>query len=103
MQAPEQHQARSELPQSQTVPALHQYVAVEEQRQERPTRTGFFSNYKASKSSSRLQNSENKAVVAENMPRDTDRPAMSGNVSSQENGRNGKTLHVSMETSDDFD
>ena len=97
MQAAEpQNQTRTELPQSQTVAALHIFAAAEEQRQEqrqeRPTRSGFFSNYKASKSSSRLQNSENKTVVAEDMSRDTDRPAMSGKVSAQEAGRNGKTF-----------
>jgi hypothetical protein len=102
MQAAEpQQQSRTEFPHSQTAPALHIFSAGgEEQRQERPerpTRTGFFSNYKASKSSSRLQNSENKTVVAEDMSRDTDRPAMSGKVSAQEAARNGKTFLVSLD------
>jgi hypothetical protein len=93
-------QTRADLPQSQTLPALYQYSAGsgEEERQgrERPTRSGFFSNYKASKSSSRLQHSETvKPGTEDNMSRDTDRPAMPGKVSSQDAARNGTTHLVS--------
>lgn len=91
----ETHQNRTDLPQSQTAPALHQYStsAGEEERQERrerPAKGGFFSNYKASKSSSRLQDSSR--GTEEGMSRDTDRPAMSGKVSSQDSGRNDSEI-----------
>ena len=91
------------LPPSQTTPslsALQQSSAglssEERQERERPTRSGFFSNYKASKSSSRLQSQDaGRLVTEDSMSRDTDHPAMSGKVSSQEATRSGTTLSVS--------
>jgi hypothetical protein len=93
-------QTRSTLPPSQTTPSLstlHYPAAAggeegRERERERPTRSGFFSNYKASKSSSRLQ-SENAKSVNEEMSRDSDRPAMTGKGSSNESARNGKTTY----------
>lgn len=108
MQAAESQQTRSAaLSSSHTTPSLsaisHYSVGEEQQqqqpqqqKQERPARSGFFSNYKASKSSSRLQNNQGPANQPDDrMSRDTDRPAMSGRVSSKENTRAGKTLPVS--------
>ena len=91
------------LPPSQATPslsALQQSSAgsssEERQERERPTRSGFFSNYKASKSSSRLQSQDAGRLVAEDsMSRDTDRPAMSGKVSTKETARTGTTFIVS--------
>jgi hypothetical protein len=100
MQAAEPLQNRTNLPTSQTTPSLsplQQYSGdsggQERQERERPARSGFFSNYKASKSSSRLQPSDTVRQVSEdNMSRDTDHPAMSGKVSPQETTRTGTTL-----------
>ena len=91
------------LPSSQTTPslsALQQSSAgssgEERQERERPTRSGFFSNYKASKSSSRLQSQDaGRLVTEDSMSRDTDRPAMSEKVSSQEATRSDTTHPVS--------
>jgi hypothetical protein len=93
-------QTRTDIPQSQTFPGLHQYSVgsggEEKQERERPARGGFFSNYKASKSSSRLQPSDSpRPGTEDSMSRDTDRPAMSGKVSTKEAPRNGTTLLVS--------
>jgi hypothetical protein len=83
-----------------SLPALQESSAAssgeERQERERPTRSGFFSNYKASRSSSRLQSREAAREASEDsMSRDTDRPAMSGKVSSQEATRSGMTHLVS--------
>ena len=103
MQAAEPLQNRTNLPTSQTTPSLslpQQYSGdsggQERQEREPPTRSGFFSNYKASKSSSRLQPSDTvRSVSEDNMSRDTDRPAMSGKVSSQETTRTGTNHPIS--------
>jgi hypothetical protein len=56
-----------------------------------PGKGGFFSNYKASKSSSRLQPIDTIRPVAEDtMSRDTDRPRASTKVASSEPRRRGK-------------
>jgi hypothetical protein len=104
MQPPETQTPRATLPSSQTTPSLSttQQSSVasaghDKQDQDRPVRSGFFSNYKASKSSSRLQNSDTvRQVPEDSMSRDTDRPtAMSGKVSSQETAKAGTTIFVS--------
>jgi hypothetical protein len=88
------------LPSSQTTPslsALQQTSAAtrNEGRPERETRSGFFANYKASKSSSRLQSQgTGRQVTEDSMSRDTD-SAMSGKVSSQDGTRTGMLLLVS--------
>ena len=57
-----------------------------------PAKGGFFSNYKASKSSSRLQPAENARQVAEEtMSRDTERPVGSSKMGSSEGKRRGNT------------
>ena len=78
---------RSELPQSQTLPELNQNRGGEENQElEKSTRSGFFGNYKASKS----QKSLDQRSVGETMSRDTDRPIMSERVvSAKETNRNG--------------
>jgi hypothetical protein len=105
MQATEPYQPRStQLPElagelrriDQPSSSLQQYTVPsagqENQDRERPAKTGFFSNYKAAKSSSRLQNSESaRPVTEDNMSRDTDRPSMGGRVSSKETRRAGTT------------
>jgi hypothetical protein len=107
MQPAELQQSRTTLPPSQntdSLPSLQQYSGAaavgpperqqeRERERERPSRSGFFSNYKASKSSSRLQNSDTvRQVTEDSMSRDTDRPAISGRISSQENTRTGTTF-----------
>lgn len=97
----QQNRTTSILPPSQTsasLPALRQSSAAssseERQERERPARSGFFSSYKASKSSSRLQPSDTGRPVTEgNMPRETDRPATSGQVSSSETKNWRGTIH----------
>jgi hypothetical protein len=69
--------------------------------QERPatasTKSGFFSNYMASKSANRLQSSDTSRSVSEGrMSRDSDRPSMPGKTSASEAKRNGKTSKVSF-------
>lgn len=105
MQGPEPHHSQhaADLPQSQTVPSLSQYSAAEEnntsRERERPARTGFFSNYKASKSTTRFQSSADAARpgTQDSMSRDAEqRPAMAGRVSSKESTRNSKTHFVSV-------
>jgi hypothetical protein len=100
MQAAEPYQPRSNLPPSQSLSSLQQYTAAaggqENQERERPAKSGFFSNYKAAKSSSRLQNSDSAPPVTEDsMSRDADRPTMAGKVSSKETKRAGITHAVS--------
>lgn len=102
MQPPAQ---QYQLPHSQTLPALHHPSAsVGGQENQKPERSrGFFGNYnkKASKSTNRLQHTDNDLVTEDNMSKDTDRPALSGKVSSQDGGKNGKTLLVSPLSPDD--
>jgi hypothetical protein len=91
-----------DLPTSQTLPSLS---AIHSSRdpdkfgvRERPSRTGFFANYKASKSSNKPQVADSaRQVIAveEDMSRDTDRPAMNVKVSSQDTKRSGTTHFVS--------
>ncbi|PMD19639.1 hypothetical protein NA56DRAFT_671728 [Hyaloscypha hepaticicola] len=92
MQAAE-YQTRSNLPPSQSSPSAQQYTVVGQENQEQPaTKSRFFNNYKAAKSSSRLQNSESAATLTEDsMSRDTDRPGMAGRVSSKETKRTEST------------
>lgn len=102
--AAELQQPRATLSSSQTTPsflALQQNSGgteqqQQQQKQEHPARGGFFSNYKATKSSSRLQNNADSTRQPEDrMSRDTDRPAMSGKVSSRDKSRTGTTMQVS--------
>lgn len=99
MQQSDSQQPRTTLPPSQqtlSLPALDQYAGTsEKQEKDRTSKGGFFANYKASKSSSRLQNSDTPRQRSEDMSTDTDRPAMSGKVSSKENSRTGTTFSVS--------
>jgi len=104
MQPPETQTPRATFPSSQPPPSLSttQQISVasaghDKQDRDRPVRSGFFSNYKASKSSSRLQNSDTvRQFPEDSMSRDTDRPtAMSGKVSSQETAKAGTTIFVS--------
>ncbi|CAD6441509.1 595c04ac-ceb9-4fe6-be0f-97b7e03b94be [Sclerotinia trifoliorum] len=90
----------SGIPTSQTLPSLS---SIQSSRasdkvgvKERPSRTGFFSNYKALKSASKFQSSSSSpsdisrqvnVVEDNNMSRDTDRPTMSVEVSSQDTKR----------------
>lgn len=100
----------SGIPTSQTLPSLSSYQSSSSPRtpdkavgiKEKPSRTGFFSNYKAAKSASKLQSSSSSNISRQvnvvednNMSRDTDRPAMSGKVSSQDTKRSGTTHSVS--------
>lgn len=100
----------SGIPTSQTLPSLSSFQPSSSPRtpdkvvgiKEKPSRTGFFSNYKASKSASKLQSSSSSNISRQvnvvednNMSRDTDRPAMSGKVSSQDTKRSGTTHSVS--------
>ncbi|KAF7893332.1 uncharacterized protein EAF02_000870 [Botrytis sinoallii] len=100
----------SGIPTSQTLPSLSSYHSSPSPRtpdkgvgiKEKPSRTGFFSNYKASKSASKLQSSSSSNISRQvnvvednNMSRDTDRPAKSGKVSSQDTKRSGTTHSVS--------
>ncbi|TGO27333.1 hypothetical protein BPAE_0043g00050 [Botrytis paeoniae] len=100
----------SGIPTSQTLPSLSSFQSSSSPRtpdkvigiKEKPSRTGFFSNYKASKSASKLQSSSSSNISRQvnvvednNMSRDTDRPAMSGKVSSQDTKRSGTTHFVS--------
>ena len=105
LQGPDPPQTPSVNPSlSQTtgsLPALQQSSTVssgeENQEREKPARSGFFSNYKASKSSSRLQSQDTpKTTPEDSMSRDTDRPAMSGKDSTQEAAKSGMTqlLHL---------
>lgn len=104
MQAADPQQTRTtDLPPCQTPtswPVLQQPSAVpsreDRQERERSTRSGFFSNYKVSKGSSRLQSQDaTRQITEDGMSRDTDRPAMSGKVSSQVATRTGMILSVS--------
>lgn len=93
MQEAELQSSKRDIPPSQAAasptPLQHSVASggQEGQERERSTRIGFFSNYKASKSS--------RSVTEDTMSRDTDRPSMSGKVSGQESNKNGKTFFVS--------
>jgi hypothetical protein len=95
---PELQQHRTNIPSLQitpsaTAPRLPPTNTGGEERQERerPTRSGFFTNYKASKSSNRLQSSErSKSVAVDSMSKDTDRPTSPAHISSQAIIRAGK-------------
>lgn len=60
-------------------------VHQEKTESDRPTRTGFFSNYKASRSASRLQ-------TEQDLAQDTDEPQLSSSLPSQESKRNGMIM-----------
>ncbi|KAL2072624.1 hypothetical protein VTL71DRAFT_11967 [Oculimacula yallundae] len=103
MQAAESQQPRNKvLSSSQTTPslsAISQSSGGSEKQQlkkERPARSGFFANYKASKSSNRLQNSSDPANQPDRMSGDTDRPGMPGRVSSKETTRTESSLDRSI-------
>jgi len=103
-------QTSRQLAYSQTVPSLSTQQYTDSYRgqdqEEARERGGFFSNYKASKSSSRLQQATASLVRQEgedNMSRDTDRPTMGGKVSSGESNRSGTTYLVSSLLSDVHD
>ena len=84
------------LPASQTPPSLssqkqqqQQQTPIDKQEKDRPSRGGFFSNYKASKSSGRLQDkAEARQVQEDSMSRDTDGAGLAG-VSSKDKPRSG--------------
>ncbi|KAF5877942.1 uncharacterized protein Bfra_000107 [Botrytis fragariae] len=89
----------SGIPTSQTLPSLSSFQSSSSPRtpdkgvgiKEKPSRTGFFSNYKASK----VQVNFNHHLLQIYHAKDTDRPAMSGKVSSQDTKRSGTTHPVS--------
>jgi hypothetical protein len=91
-------------PTNPSIPTLQQPIGFGRQEdlergQERerpstsPVKGGFFSNYKASKSSSRLQPVDTiRQLTEETMSRDGDQPELSGSVSTLEGKKNGITL-----------
>ena len=89
--------AHKEIAAIQAAPSLSRAplsapLGEEKDKDNRPARGGFFGNYMASKSSSRLQPTETIRKVSEDsMSRDTDRPTLSGKVPSQETKRSGTT------------
>lgn len=88
------------LPSSQTVPALPtQQQTTDKQDRDRPSRGGFFSNYKASKSSSRLQEKAESARQQQEdiMSKDTDRPVIAV-VSSKDKPRSGANPVFDLQT-----
>ncbi len=105
MQASEEQQCRRNLSSSPTTPSQSTFQQPfgsdrpegRERGQERdrpstsPVKGGFFANYKASKSSSRLQPADTiRQVTEDTMSRDTDRPVMLGKASSTDGKRRGK-------------
>ncbi len=103
MQVAESLQSRANIPSSQSLSSIQILPSGQEnQIQERPARGGFFSNYKASKGSGRLQNQDavRPAPKEEGMSRDTDRPAMASKVSAKESGRTGTSHVVPLSTPD---
>jgi len=88
MQSDSQH-ARS-IPPSQTAPLLPSSAQQLTEKQDRPTKGGFFSNYKAAKSASRLQPNPPSAnpPQEDSMSRDNDRAGV-GHVSSKDKPRSG--------------
>lgn len=104
MQSAEEHEHQrnfSSSPTTPSQPSFQQSSSLDRQEgrsrgqeQARPSTSpgkgGFFSNYKASKSSSRLQSVDTIRQVAEEpMSRDTDRPVASTKVASSEPRRRG--------------
>lgn len=114
MQPPEEQEPRRNFSSSPTTPSQPSFqVPFGSERQERqegrsrgqeqdrpstsPGKGGFFSNYKASKSSSRLQPVDTiRQVTEETMSRDTDRPTAPAKVASAETRRRGEapSFHV---------
>jgi hypothetical protein len=105
MQPPEEQERRRNFTSSPTTPSqpsFQQPLGSERQEgrsrgqeQDRPStspgKSGFFSNYKASKSSSRLQPVDTiRQVTEEPMSRDTDRPAAPVKVANSEIRRRGE-------------
>jgi hypothetical protein len=108
MQSSDSQRARTTLPPTQntvSLPSLDSFTSaqgpekLELDKEQRPARSGFFSNYKASKSSSRLQPNQDaiRQPAEDSMSRDTERPSK---VSSQETSRSGTTRLVSLLSSD---
>jgi hypothetical protein len=97
------HQARANLPPSHTTPSLSNLqqrapapgADEKNERAAQPARSGFFGNYKASKSSSRLQSDSARPANEESVPRDAERHVITRKVSAQEPIKAGTTLLVS--------
>ena len=94
-------QSRANLPPSHTTPSLSNLqraaTGAHDEKNERgqPTRSGFFANYKASKSSSRLQSDSARPTNEESISNHAERPIITRKVSTQEPIRPGTTLLVS--------
>jgi hypothetical protein len=118
MQATEEQDQRrnfSSSPSTPAQPTFHKHSAsvrpeALEPREEQgrpstsPAKGGFFSNYKASKSSRRLQDANiTRQEVEETMSRDTDRPGLLGGRSSIDNKSRGKAalFHLKMRSAAD--
>lgn len=67
----------------------------QQQPQQQSTRSGFFGNYKASKSSSRLQADNARPATEEGISRDEQNPGTTRKVSAQEPTASGTTVLVS--------
>jgi hypothetical protein len=93
--------SRTALPASHTTPSLSTlqrqaaHAGEEKNDKGQPARSGFFGNYKASKSSSRLQSDSARPASEDNMSTDADRSVITRKVSSQEPTRSGTTHPVS--------
>jgi hypothetical protein len=109
MQPAEEHEHRRNFSSSPTTPSqpsfqqpsLSDRQEGRSQRQEQarpstpPGKSGFFSNYKASKSSSRLQPVDTiRQVAEEKMSRDTERPVASAKVASEPRRRGKIPCHA---------
>jgi hypothetical protein len=98
------HQSRANLTPSHTTPSLSNLqraaTGAPDEKNDRgqPSRSGFFGNYKASKSSSRLQSDSARPANEEAISNDVDRPVITRKVSEQEPTRPGTTLLVSSLT-----
>ena len=82
------------LPSSNSAASISNHQQAAEDRTDRgqPVLGGFFGNYKASRSSSRLQADAPPATDESSMSRDAERPVISRKVSSQDPTRTGTTL-----------
>lgn len=95
-------QSRVNLPSSQTTSSLSNLqraptpAADEKNERTQPVRSGFFGNYKASRSSNRLQSDSARPANEESISQDAERPVTTRKVSAQEPIRTGTTLHVSL-------
>jgi len=99
MQSEPAQQVRS-IPPSQTTPSLtstappsQSQPQQQQDRQERPPKSGFFSNYKAAKSASRLQQQTSQSSTQaqdSSMSRDNNDRTGVGHVSSRDKTRSGK-------------